>query len=315
MTSGGAVGRPTMSLTARVAAAVIGSPESLAYDRTALDLCIRRAALLTCEGQRQGREDYLARAAEILRAWFADPATAMHPTFRYAQWPGEGEPSYWGLIDARDLWIMPLVAADLHRAGALPPEDLAALRAWADALFDDITGHKPGRAAYMATNNIGTFCHLLLASLALFSERWRDAADLLNAAPLRFAAACGPDNLPDGETGRAKPLHYCLFDLAGWFCLAGLGRAAGVDLWSYEGAEGQSLCAMFASVDGARDTFADYLETAPEKDARIERLMRMMPEDAAGRAAPGGMNPIAGAGWQNHADEGLPPLWPEFRPF
>ena len=299
----------------RAPAAIIGSTESLAFDRTALDQAIRHSYLLVVAGTVQDKIEYVRRSADIVRAWFVDPDKAMRPSFRYAQWLGNAgdggaQPNPYGLIDARDLWVLPELVRSLVAAGAINQQETTEIRQWCTSLLDELMEEAQGRDAYRATNNIGTFTHLLLTSMALFTNRFQEAADLLNAAPLRLVAGMDASGLPVEEINRAQPLHYCLFNLSAWICLATVGRAVGFDLWAFEGVEGQSVCRMLGAVATRREGFSDYAHSPLHFDERIERLIRLVPENAAGRQFLTPLKRLEGPCWQNHPDAGLPPLWP-----
>ncbi len=304
----------------QVLEATIGSAESRKYDRTSLDECIRRANVLTVAGKMFNRPEFLNQAALNLKHWFIDPATRTLPSARFAQYhmhavnDGHVAANPSGLIDFRDIWTLIYIAPLLHKYNALSDRELELLRHWCAAFFADLSNGKQGQTAYAAKNNIGTFTHLLLLSLALFTQNFRDAAQLLNALPLRLRAQIDGNGHQSGEAARTRPLHYSLFNAAAWVCVATLSRGAGSDLWQYADSENRSICRIVYACASERETFSDYLDSPQEFDRRIERLVRLVPANAKDIGLLAKINRCEEACWQNHPDEGLPPLWPHFLP-
>ena len=302
----------------QVLEATTGSAESRKYDRTSLDECIRRANVLAVAGTMFNRPEFLNQAALNLKHWFIDPATRMLPSAQFAQYhmhrldDGRTAANPSGLIDFRDIWTLIYIAPLLHKQNALTACELEQLREWCSAFFANLTSSKQGQTAYAAANNIGTFTHLLLLSLALFSQNFRDAAQLLNALPLRLCAQIDGDGHQVAERARTRPLHYCLFNAAAWTCAATLSRGAGSDLWKYADSENRSICRIIYTCASEREKFSDYPDSPHEFDRRIERLVRLVPAYANDSGLLSTISRCKDTCWQNHPDEGLPPLWPHF---
>lgn len=304
----------------QVAEATVGSAESRKYDRTSLDECIRRANVLTVAGVMFNRSEFLKQAALNLKHWFVDPATRTLPSTRFAQYHMHEmnnerdvvNPS--GVVDFRDIWTLIYIAPLLHKNNALTDRELEQLRQWCADLFVSLTNSKQGQAAYGAANNIGTFTHLLLLFLALFSQNYRNAAQLLNALSLRLCAQTDGNGHQAGEQARTRPLHYSLFNAAAWACVATLSRGAGSDLWKYADSENRSICRIIYASASEREKFSDYQDCPQEFDRRIERLVRLVPADANDSGLLAKISRCNDTCWQNHSDEGLPPLWPHFLP-
>ena len=297
-------------------AAMIGSPESRAGDRTALWECMRHAVLFTASGVLDGRREHLGAARALLLHWFADPETAMNPHARFAQfYPRRGTeavPAGW--IDLRDLWMLPGLCRSLRGSGALSQAEHGAIAGWAGRLVEELDGGRQGRAAYWTTNNLGTWVHLLKLSLAVFAGRIDLACDLLESATLRLACQCGAGGMQANELARARPLHYAMFNLTGWVLLAGLCRSLGVDLWRYRGIEGQSICRMIDHALRHAPHLA-ALET-PGRDWQrwFHALLLLVPGDAADRGLLPARRldpdcPWPDAPWRDDPDRGLPPQW------
>ncbi len=274
---------------------------------------LRRAAILAAGGIHGGNRDHQARAADVLHAWFADPATAMTPHARFARHvperPGWANPAGW--LDLRDLWLLPALCRSLVVAGALPLSAREAIRVWAGQLHDALSDTEQGTAAYQAADHTGTWTHLLRLSLGLFLGRYQQASSDLGGATLRLAAQCAPDGSQPAELAGERPLYGSLFNLSAWTLLAALGRSNGVDLWRYSGVDGESICRMTAYIAGRQGTFAEAADDPGYWSAWIGALCLLAPADAADRdllPAP----TAACRRWRDDPGWGLPPAWPVF---
>ena len=69
---------------------------------------------------------------------------------------------------------------------------------------------------------------------------------VLDARAKRIDPQIAADGSQPQELARTRSWHYSTFDLVAYTRLAAIGRHVGVNLWSYEGPDGQSL---FKAVD------------------------------------------------------------------
>ncbi len=162
------------------------------HDRDALQECFSHASILAASGVLCQRKDFLGRSAEILTTWFIDPDTSMSPSARFAQWQSDpaAKVNFSGVIEFRHLWTLPYLSRTLLLNGALPEAQFEAIKQWADKFLNYITQTEQGQRAIMAGNNIGTWTHLLVVSLSLFTGNFATVAAQLNSATLRLAAHC-----------------------------------------------------------------------------------------------------------------------------
>lgn len=194
------------------------SAASRQYDRTSLQYLIDGVVALTLAGG----EAHHARAADMLRHWFLEPATAMNPTLQFAQVrPGKdndnGAPS--GLIEARDLALLPDMIRRLEQGGALTNADVQGLKAWFAALLEWMQTSKQGQKEQRSNNNHGTNNDLLCLALANFCED----RGLLKAYAARALARVEEQFSSDGdqpeEAARPHVLHYCTYNLQSWLLM------------------------------------------------------------------------------------------------
>lgn len=295
-------------------AAIIGSAESRRYDRTSLYEFIQSISILTADGIIHGRDDSLKQATTILHCWFIDEKTRMNPHARFAQFDPRTprQSNFAGLIDFRDLWVLPQLCDRLRAAKALSQEEYAAIQQWTGTLSKYLRHSPQGQAAFQAHNNIGTWSHLLATSLADFSNQYQVAASRMSLASLRLAAQQEPSGRQTREFARTRPLHYSLFNLTAWVLFANFCRKRGVDLWNFRGVEGQSICNMMNFIQTNLTRLPEYNE-APEHFAGwLAALHHLTPESAADRALLGPLPRALPTQWHDDPDTGLPPQWTIF---
>lgn len=217
-----------------------------------------------------GDEKYAAKATEIIRVWFLNPATRMNPNLNFGQGiPGEvtGRPE--GLISARGLVELMDALGLLSAAQAWTTVDQSAMTAWIGDYFDWLTTSKIALEEGRAANNHGTFYDTQVVALALYLGKIEVARNLvLKDRENRIARQIEPDGRQPRELSRTLSFDYSLFNLRALSDLASLGQTAGVDLWHYQTADGRSLLK-------ALEYMASYAN--PEKvwpDKQIGKLKR-----------------------------------------
>ncbi len=294
-----------------------GKPDrSHRYDRGALQECFSHASILAASGVLCNRENFLERSAEILVAWFIDEDTSMTPRARFAQWQMDAPAgaNFFGLIDLRYLWTLPYLSRTLLFNGALSEAQFEAIKQWAVRFLDYTMRTNQGQQAIMAGNNIGTWTHLVVVSLSLFTGNFTTVAAQINSASLRLTAQCAAIGLQFAELSRTRPLHYSFFNLTAWNLLAGLGRSVGVDLWNYRGVEGQSICRMMHFIQTNMTHFPEYQDQPAKYGDWFESLLLLVPPAAADRSLLVHSAPEADRNWTDDPDLGLPSQWQFFMP-
>jgi hypothetical protein len=267
---------------------------------------------LALAGRIFARAEYAIRAADWVRVWFINPATRMNPGMRFAQINPEnpGEDNDRGIVDFRDFWALCDAFRMLSRAGALKPEEKAALKEWARAFVAELAAR--GSQA-KRTNNLGIWHDVVMASLAGYAGDTATLASVLSRAPIRLYNQVRPWGVQPAELARARPLHYSLFSLQALIALAWIGRKSGIDVWNYAASSHRSIpmAARFLAMN--RTMFADYAGAPSHFDDRIEAALRAIPPDAADAEALEGIprqaiaEPMALG-----APEGFAPAWPLF---
>jgi Alginate lyase len=190
-----------------------------------------------------GDEKYAAKAVEILRVWFLNPATRMNPNLNYGQGiPGEVEGRPEGLISARGIVGLMDALGLLAESKSWTSADQQAMTMWLQQYFTWLTTNKIALEEGRARNNHGTFYDTQVAAIALFLGKTDVARELLlKDRENRIAAQIEPDGRQPRELARTLSFNYSLFNLRALVDLASIGRNAGVDLWQYQTVDGRSI--------------------------------------------------------------------------
>ncbi|WP_406479991.1 alginate lyase family protein [Streptomyces sp. NBC_01615] len=192
-----------------------------------------------------GKKQYAEKAATVLRTWFLAPDTRMNPNLNHGQFiPCKYDGRAIGIIDFSQSYTSVLDAIAILDTGApgWSKGDRTAMRAWNTDFRDWLANSTFGKEEGAAKNNHGTFYDMQLAALA-YATGDRDLArrTVLDARALRIDPQIAADGSQPQELARTRSWHYSTFDLVAYTRLAAIGRHVGVNLWSYEGPDGQSL--------------------------------------------------------------------------
>ncbi|GAA2342880.1 alginate lyase family protein [Streptomyces kunmingensis] len=197
-----------------------------------------------------GRKQYAVKAGQVLRTWFLDAGTQMNPNLDHAQFiPCKYDGRAIGIIDFSQSYTSVVDAVALLATGApgWSKADRAGMGQWNKDFLDWLVHSDFGKQEGAADNNHGTFYDMQVAALA-YATGDRDLArrTVLDARGKRIDAQIAGDGTQPQELARTRSWHYSTFDLVAYTRLAAIGRHVGVDLWSHEGPNGQSL---FRAVD------------------------------------------------------------------
>jgi hypothetical protein len=219
-------------------------------DRQDLEKTFDSAYDLSLAWYYTGRKQYAEKAGQVVRTWFLDPATRMNPHLEHAQFiPCKYDGRAIGIIDFSQSYTSVLDAIALLNTGApgWSGKDRSGMARWNTDFLHWLKDSDFGKQEGAAANNHGTFYDLLLAGLAhATGDRALARRTILDARSRRIAPQIAADGSQPQELTRTRSWHYSTFDLVAYTRLAAIGRHVGVDLWAYQGPQGQSL---FGAVD------------------------------------------------------------------
>ena len=197
-----------------------------------------------------GESRYARKAGQVLRTWFLDPATRMNPNLDHAQFiPCKYDGRAIGIIDFSQSYTSVVDALAVLGSGApgWTKADRSGMTQWNTDFLGWLKNSDFGRQEGAAANNHGTFYDMQLAALAYATgDRALARRTVLDARARRIDPQIAGDGSQPQELARTRSWHYSTFDLVAYTRLAAIGRHVGVDLWGYQGPDGQGL---FKAVD------------------------------------------------------------------
>ncbi len=219
------------------------NPENFNRHRLALRQLRDAVAALGAAYKITGEDRYAAKAAELLRVFFLDPATRMNPNLKYAQAiPGVSTGRGIGIIDTLHLIEIPPAVEAMQASPAFPPEVLAGLKRWFRDYTDWMLASKSGHDEATAKNNHAVAFWLQVAVFAKFTgdqprlaECRREFKDVF--VPEQMAA----DGSFPRELARTKPYGYSIFQLDNLATLCQVLSTPADNLWNFQLPDGRGI--------------------------------------------------------------------------
>src|SRR5882762_8795486 len=138
-------------------------------DHRTMDQMVSGVRALALAYYFKGNEEYAAKATQLLRAWFLDPATRMNPNLQYAQGiPGVNTGRGIGLIETRGLADVVDSIGLLAGSKSWTKDDQRGLEDWYAKFLQWMLESKNGGEENAAKNNHGTYYDVQTTSFALF---------------------------------------------------------------------------------------------------------------------------------------------------
>ncbi|TLD69907.1 hypothetical protein FEM03_14320 [Phragmitibacter flavus] len=189
-------------------------------------------------------ERYAAKAVEMLKVFFLDEGTRMHPSLDHAQaiigkpTPDRGT----GLIDTLHLVEVPLSVLTLRNSKAMKVEVFDGLRQWFADYTSWLVSSSKGKNEAKAINNHAVAYWLQVASFATLTE---NEALLVECRRQFKEVFIGVQMAVDGgfplELGRTKPYAYSIFQLDNMTALCQLLSSSSDNLWTFTTSDGKCM--------------------------------------------------------------------------
>lgn len=213
------------------------------YDLTRLDHFAEAVKMLGLAYHFTRAQHYATRAGALLRRWFLNPDTRMHPHLKFAQLiPGRNAVSGSGIIETlRFAYVIDAIGL-LAPSGALSEADVNAIREWFARYLHWVMTSPNGLREQQTNNNHGLSYDIQLISYALFTGDNELAADIVKGVPKkRIFKQIRPDGSLPEELRRKESFFYVAYGLGFFFDVATLAENVGVDLWSYRTYDGRGI--------------------------------------------------------------------------
>lgn len=190
-----------------------------------------------------GKQQYAAKATELLDTWFINPDTRMNPNLNYGQAIlGVNDGRGIGIIESRWLAELGDWMGLLEGSKAFQQQQADDIKDWYKQYLNWMLNSKNGKDEHRSKNNHGTIYDAQVAAYALFTGNKELASKILTGSLERITVQIEPDGRQPLELQRTRAYSYSTMNLTdGWFNLALLGEHAGVDIWNYKTADGRSI--------------------------------------------------------------------------
>lgn len=211
----------------------------------ARDSMFRSSYMLSLAWYYTREAKYAEHASLILQTWFIDPATAMTPHLKHAQViPCLNDGRAIGIIDFSMEFTNVIDAAAILASTKAPGWTKAnqkTFKKWSKQFLDWLVNSDFGKTEAAEPNNHGTFAHMQIATLALFTGDRALARKEASFAKSLIDSQILPNGSQPLELARTQSWHYANFNLGAHYRFALVGKKVGVDLFHHRGPDGQSL--------------------------------------------------------------------------
>jgi len=190
-----------------------------------------------------GDDRYAEKSAALLRVFFLDPDTRMHPHLNFAQAiPGRTPGRGIGIIDTLHLIEIPPAIAAMAVSPAFPDDVLAGLKQWFHGYTQWMLTSRNGREEAETKNNHAVAYWLQVACFARFTGDDEALAECRRRFRDLFVAdQMAADGSFPRELERTKPYAYSIFQLDNMATLCQVLATPDDNLWEFEMPDGRGI--------------------------------------------------------------------------
>eukprot|EP00118_Oscarella_pearsei_P023279 m.276045 g.276045 ORF g.276045 m.276045 type:complete len:347 (+) comp40604_c0_seq57:1094-2134(+) len=223
------------------------NPFGNVFDKVPLDETMSAVMQLSAAYFFSKNESYAERAALLLRTWFLNESTLMHPNLDFAAVrPGLNNGSPSGVIAIHDMYQIVDSVGLLAGSMAWTDDDQRQLEVWFEKMLAWLLFSPFGQSADLKPNNHGTWSDVGRSSYALFTGN-TEVAKMVASKVInkRITTQIEPDGRMPYEESRENAATYSCMNLRAFFNLACLASHSGVELFNYTSASGSGIRKAF----------------------------------------------------------------------
>ncbi|KAI8595951.1 alginate lyase-domain-containing protein [Dissophora ornata] len=190
-----------------------------------------------------GRKEYADKCAMRLKEWFLDEATRMNPNINYGSLrKGEKLGARTGVLDMFPIFRVFDALHYLKQEETWPQDLIPRLQEWFRQYVEWLETSALAQVERDGNNNHATYFDVQIIGIYIFLGRTEDAREVARAAlHMRIDSQITAKGEQPEELARKTSWYYSVFNLQALMTLARWGDDLGVDMWFYEGPEGQAI--------------------------------------------------------------------------
>ncbi|KAF9933938.1 hypothetical protein FBU30_003882 [Linnemannia zychae] len=190
-----------------------------------------------------GRKEFADKCAMRLREWFLDEATYMNPNINYGSLrKGEKLGVRTGVLDMFTIFRVFDALHYLKQEPTWPKDLIPQLQEWFTRYVKWLETSTLAKVERKGNNNHGTYFDVQIIGIYLFLGRVEDAREIARQAlHIRIDPQITAKGEQPEEMERKTSWYYSVFNLQALMTLARWGDDLGVDMWFYEGPQGQTI--------------------------------------------------------------------------
>lgn len=211
-------------------------------DKKNMDDMVYRVEILSLAYYLTDNPRYASKAAELLRVWFLNNSTYMHPNLQHAEMVrGENNGTMRGILHGKYLPEVTGAMKLLQQSPSWSKQDQEGIELWFSRYLDWLLYSDHGKEERRGNNNHATWYGVQVSAIASFLNKTHFAKSILQDAKNLIEQHIEPDGSLRREIIRRNSFDYSVFELLGLFRLASLGEQLGIDLWNYKNPKGAGL--------------------------------------------------------------------------
>jgi len=222
------------------------NPNRFDNHRNMIEKMSRTVLVLAQAGYFLDKPKYTKRAVKHIKVWFLNRATMMNPHLEYGQairkvCDGRGI----GIIESRILMSVIHAAGFIAECGKFDKE-LVQLKKWFEKYLKWLNESEKGIDEREWHNNHSIWWTAQALAFAAFTDNKKIMVECYDRYKSHIIGKqLNADSAFEDELGRTRAYTYSLFSLQACAVICEIAHTYGVDLWSYETADGRSLKKSF----------------------------------------------------------------------